>query len=176
MKNILKSVFFQLDYRPHDVMASYVPPVKPPQNRRERNLPKFIDNTTSKEFFRRWETEPRRQYGDIHEALQFVRSDVFVPTKEKFNEVSTTMATYKGAKSEVPEPFIPQESNGVHREGDHDFTTIYRTTFDGPHIEKILTKSQAAKLLSELRKRKAGNISAPASTTRMHQNTLEGTC
>ena len=109
------AIFFvhqQLDYPPRDVMASYQPPAKPPTSKQQRNLPKFNATTTSQEFFKRWETEPRKHYGDVHEALQFARSDVFVPSSEKFNTVSTTKETYTGKTANVRGPFVP-ESKGI---------------------------------------------------------------
>ena len=140
-------------------MASYQPPAKPPTSKQQRNLPKFNATTTSQEFFKRWETEPRKHYGDVHEALQFARSDVFVPSSEKFNTVSTTKETYTGKTADVREPFVP-ESKGIDRSGAFDFNTMYRTTFDGQRMEKNLSKSQAARLLNELRKRKTIKISS----------------
>ena len=160
--------YSQLDYRPLDVMASYQPPVKPPAERRSKNLPKFVGDTTSKDFFKRWETQPRKQYGDVHEALQFVRSDVFVPTNEKFNGTSTTADTYQGKFGQVPEPFLPNESS-IDTSGTHDFGTVYRSTYEGPKMETTLSKQQAAKLLNELRKRKDGHISAPARVSGGHK-------
>ena len=93
----------------------------------------------------------------------YLRSEVFMQNRDKFNTVSTTRDTYKGAYASVPDAFKP-DAKGIDKSGDFDFSTMYSRTFDGPKMERNLTKKQAAALLNELRRRKGKHFvsSAPA--------------
>ena len=143
-----------MDYQPIDISSSYVPPAKPPSQRKEKDLPKFSGQTTTKEFFRKWDVKPRPHYGDVHEALQYARSDQYIPRTDKFENTTTTQDQYKGQRAEVPAPFLP-ETRELDTTGDIDFNTVYRTQFNGPSLVKSLPKRQAAALLKDLRQRKA---------------------
>ena len=62
----------QSDYQPIDVASSHVPPVKRKDQSRPQVLPKFDDHTTTKDFYKKWEVEPRKRYVDFHEAIKYV--------------------------------------------------------------------------------------------------------
>lgn len=163
-KNILLTkVFFkfhQLDYQPIDLEANQVERARPPEQKKDKNLPKFDGTTTSKQYFRKWDVQPRPHYGDVHEALQYVRSDQYVPHTSKFEGTTTTRDQYQPKKAEIREPFVPEQTK-LDTSGVMDFGTVYRHEYNGPPVVKNIPKHQAALLLKELRRRKQGQESRP---------------
>ena len=143
-----------MDYKPIDISTAYVPPAKPASQKLDKDLPKFNGQTTNKEFFRRWDVKARPHYGDIHEALQYARSDQYIPRSEKFENTTTTRDQFKVKHAEIPAPFLP-EVKELDKTGDIDFNTVYRSQYNGPSMVKNLSKRDAAALLRELRQRKA---------------------
>ena len=65
------------------------------------------------------------RYEDFHEANMFARRDVYVPSNEKFNVISTTRDTYKGKFEPVRKSLKPEEKS-VETQGDQDFDTVYK--------------------------------------------------
>ena len=141
-------VCFQLDYKPIEVKNVFVAPAKPPQNSKISNEAKFDDGTMNKDFFKKWDVEPRVRHGDFHEA------HTYIPPAERFNASTTTGDTFVTKKAEVPQSYKP-EASAINKEGQHDFNTSYKVTFQQPNPLKNLDKRQAAMLLRELKQRKA---------------------
>jgi hypothetical protein len=142
-----------LDFKPIDISAHKVDRARPPESKKDKVLPKFEDLTTTKEYFRKWDVKPRPHYGDIHEALQYIRSDQYVPQTTKFNGITTTAEQFTAKTAEMREPFVPQQSK-LDTSGNFDFNTVYRSEFEGPSMLKRLPKQEAMLLLKELRRRK----------------------
>jgi len=146
----------KMDYRPFDVNDVYIPPRKAAHEQKPKEKqPKLDDRTMNNHFFKKWNVEPRKTYGDFHEG------HTYVPPTEKFSTVSTTQATYLGKQTNIPETFKP-ESHMVEATGEHDFNTVYKVTFGDTSSTKKMSKQQKAALYKELKKRKQQNVSRSA--------------
>jgi hypothetical protein len=144
----LLSLFIQADYQAIDVRQAYIPPAKPPAERRARPQEKMESCSTTRHFYQKWEVPPPVRYGDFHE------SHSYVPSMAKFEGSAMTASTFKGQSAPIPPRILPKDQ--LHTgEGGFDFNTMYKSSFKQPNVLQNLTKAQARLLLEELKQRKA---------------------
>lgn len=127
-------------------MQSYVPPVKPPDNRKDEPSP-FDDATTNKEFFKNWKPENRSRLGDFHEGHGYIRP--ILP----FEGTTTTADTFKGKWGSIPKSYKP-EIKPIANTGSQEFKTVTMDTYNTPAMLKTLTKSQKKELKEYLKAKK----------------------
>jgi hypothetical protein len=136
---------------------------------------KFYGRTANKDYFRSWPVQPRVQYGDRYETP-------YIPSTSRFDGTTTNSLTYTGrqlpgASDSQREPAgrrtsRPGQKNvslsALPESNPRNFLTAYNSDFEKPSPVRYLNRSQAAMLLSELRKRKrqsqAGSVGVKGSS------------
>lgn len=120
---------------------------------------RFDARTVNADTYRPWPVQPRQPHGDRYESP-------FAPSQTTFDARTTNSLTYRG--QQLPDPCADRtRPAGVATNGSgplslldvpdprpRDFGTAYRSDFDRPSTVRMLSRSQAAVLLRELRMRK----------------------
>ncbi|XP_069115221.1 stabilizer of axonemal microtubules 1-like [Argopecten irradians] len=115
------------DFVPIDISNNYVRHASAPSTNYVTSSHKFEDQTTNKEFMKNWGPQRRVRYGDFHENRN-------VQPVAKFGGVSVTKDSF------VPKGFVETkdfrpEHKAINQEGEIDFDTVYRGTFQKPVVK-----------------------------------------
>ncbi|XP_013394115.1 stabilizer of axonemal microtubules 1-like [Lingula anatina] len=131
------------DFTEKELAAAHVPRALAPITKLDENKPKFDGRTSFKEFYKNWNVQPRKRYGDFHEAQKYF------PPIEKFDTKSTTQATYIPKEFDPVKPYIPEEHT-LNKDGKLDFTTVNADTYKRPPVK--LCKAEAFLIQQKLKK------------------------
>ena len=119
-----------------------------PTQKVQKSDAKFDDHTSSKDFFKNWGTAPRVRYGDFHENRPYL------PPQNKFEGESVAQASFTPKKYEKINDFAP-DNKPVAREGDFDFNTVNKMTYQKPEIKSC--RAAVYLMQQELKRQRAAD-------------------